>query len=66
MLKKSGLLKLKSIFGVIQGKDKIDSAWILEVSDFVKLQYAPIVACDVERVFSEYKVILSENRCKFV
>lgn len=66
VLKNSGLLKLKSISGVIQGKDKIDSASILEVSDFVKLEYAPIVACDVERVFSEYKVILSENRRKFV
>ena len=34
----------------------------LSLLDMEKLNYAPLVSCDVERVFSEYKTVLTDNR----
>ena len=30
------------------------------------LEYAPLVSCEVERGFSQYKCMLAENRRKFI
>ena len=37
-----------------------DAGWSVET--LMCLRYAPVVSCDVERSFSQYKAILRENR----
>ena len=35
------------------------------INDLNRLEYAPLVSCEVERVFSQYKSILADNRRRF-
>jgi hypothetical protein len=37
----------------------------LSSNDFTFFKYAPITSCDVERSFSRYKTMLSDNRRSF-
>ena len=37
----------------------------LTPSEMTSLDYVPLVSCDVERMFSQYKSILADNRRKF-
>lgn len=39
---------------------------IMNPSDSVNIQYAPLVSCDVERTFSSYKSIYRDNRKSFL
>lgn len=66
--KNKGYSRLKKISEILQNNSSLDAATQgeLELSDIVKLQYAPTVSCHVERVFSQYKCILADNRRKFV
>jgi hypothetical protein len=43
--------------GAIQGEE--DPA--LDSNDVTLFKYAPLTSCDVERSFSQYKTILSDN-----
>ena len=38
----------------------------LSSNDFTFFKYAPITSCDVERSFSRYKTMLSDNRRSFL
>jgi hypothetical protein len=38
----------------------------LNSSDLTPLKYAPVTSCDVERSFSHYKIILSDNHRSFL
>jgi hypothetical protein len=37
----------------------------LSANDLTLLNYAPVMSCDVERSFSRYKVLLSDNQWSF-
>jgi hypothetical protein len=38
---------------------------VLNSNDLTLFKYAPVTTCDVERSFSSYKTILSDNRRRF-
>ena len=38
----------------------------LSLSDMRSLKFGPLVSCDVERVFSQYKTVLADNRRSFL
>ena len=59
---------LKSIDSILRG-GSVDNA-----DEFTKnltptemncFKYAPVVSCDVERIFSKYKTVLADNRRSF-
>ena len=66
MKKNEGYGKLKRISSVLSRNENIDeSLEAMNLSDLTRLKDVPVVSCDVECVFSQYKNILSDNRRKF-
>ncbi|KAE9524587.1 hypothetical protein AGLY_014637, partial [Aphis glycines] len=66
--KNQGLKKLNTISKIIEEKnhDTIqDFEEELTTSDLPYLKYAPVSSADVERSFSKFKMLLSDNRRKF-
>lgn len=66
--KNQGLKKLNTISKIIEGKnhDTIqDFEEELTTSDLPYFKYAPVSSTDVERSFSKFKMLLSDNRRKF-
>jgi hypothetical protein len=64
--KNRGYSTLKKIDGIINGEViECDEDEKLPVEDLSSLKYAPIVSCDVERSFSNYKSMLQDNRRSF-
>ena len=77
---KQALLKLKSVLpknprysnileinSVLRGKGKLEhNEEEFSLSDIANFKYAPITSCDVERSFSRYKTVLSDNRHSFL
>ncbi|KAG7173974.1 Translation initiation factor IF-2-like 25, partial [Homarus americanus] len=61
-----GFEKLKKVSQIMSGDAIIDeTVQPLTMSDLLCMKHAPIVSCDVERVFSEYKAMLTDNRRGF-
>jgi len=66
--KNQGLKKLNTISKIIEGKnhDTIqDFEEELTTSDLPYFKYAPVSSTDVERSFSKFKMLFSDNRRKF-
>ena len=64
--KNKGFGKLNKVSQILSGDGKIDETLEpLNMSDILSREHAPIVSCDVERVFSEYKAMLADNRRSF-
>lgn len=71
--KNKGFATLKRLDALISGKafknegnlDDIDHLKVLSAEEMASLKYAPVVSCDVERVFSQYKTVLADNRRSF-
>ena len=64
--KNTGFGKLKRVSQILSGDANIDNTLEpLNMVDILSLKYAPIVSCDVERMFSEYKAMLADNRRSF-
>lgn len=64
--KNTGYHSLKNISELLHNGEPLNpNLQFLNPSDCCSLEYAPIVSCDVERIFSEYKLFLSDNRRKF-
>ena len=63
LLKNAGLASLLEIANVLEGVSKSPITGYdftpEEISLFV---FAPVVSCDVERSFSQYKAVLRDNR----
>ena len=65
--KNIGFEKLNKVSQILSGNANIDETLEpLSMLDILSLKYAPIVSCDVERVFSKYKAILVDNRRSFI
>jgi hypothetical protein len=56
-----GFLTLTSVCQVING-DYVHCLEDIAPEKILKLKYAPLISCDVERSFSSYKHILSDKR----
>ncbi|KAG7161425.1 hypothetical protein Hamer_G014068 [Homarus americanus] len=66
LYKNKGFEKLKKVSQIMSGDAIIDeTVQPLTMSDLLCMKHAPIVSCDVERVFSEYKAMLTDNRRGF-
>ncbi|XP_076043866.1 uncharacterized protein LOC143026958 [Oratosquilla oratoria] len=68
LTKNKGYERLRKINAImsgqpIEGLEEFLSG--LAPSDISCYQFAPLVSCDVERVFSQYKTILADNRRRF-
>lgn len=68
LTKNKGYERLRKINAImsgqpIEGLEEFISG--LAPSDISCYQFAPLVSCDVERVFSQYKTILADNRRRF-
>ena len=64
--KNTGYEDLKQSSTIHQNIDSnVSSLHNLDISDIVDLTSAPIVSCDVERIFSEPKNILADFRQNF-
>ena len=67
MSKNIGFEKLNKVSQILSGNANIDETLEpLSMLDILSMKYAPIVSCDVERVFSKYKAILVDNRRSFI
>ena len=63
---KTGFEKLNKVSQIFSGNANIDEALEpLSMLDILSLKYAPIISCDVEHVFFEYKAILVDNQRSF-
>jgi hypothetical protein len=58
------IYKIKGIFGG-NGATLGEEDPALDSNDVTLFKYAPLTSCDVERSFSMYKKILSDNRRSF-
>ena len=68
LLNNSGFQELRIVKGILEGEastEQLRDPEKLTVDELNSLKYAPVVSCDVERVFSVYKSILRENRESF-
>ncbi|KAK3895858.1 hypothetical protein Pcinc_000472 [Petrolisthes cinctipes] len=66
LYKNKGFVKLKKVSQIMCGEAIIDeTVQPLTMSNMLCMKHAPIVSCDVERVFSEYKAMLTDNRRSF-
>ena len=56
-----------TISDILCGKEvEFDNSELeLDASDLTCFKYAPVTSCDVERSFSKYKAIVSDNRRSF-
>ena len=63
--KNPGITFLSKIVNILEGKEE-DMPNGLSPKDVCNLKYCPIVSVDVERSFSWYKNILSDNRRRFI
>ena len=66
--KNKGYAIIQSVHSALTGNpdtNNSDMVSNLTPSELQCLKYAPLVSCDAERVFSQYKVILSDNRRRF-
>ena len=64
--KNSGFTSLKDIESVLAGKNKVLPAPVAKYIDVIScFKHAPVVSCDAERFFSQYKTVLAENRRRF-
>jgi Protein of unknown function (DUF 659) len=67
LTKNKGLKTLINLNGVFSHSNAIpDELKEYSINELQKYQFVPIVSCDVERFFSEYKNVLTENRRKFL
>jgi hypothetical protein len=59
-----GYSTICKISGILSGKQAIFEKDDPELSsnDFTFFKHAPVTSCDVERSFSRYKTMLSDNR----
>lgn len=67
--KNNGLRILEKISKILEGENLEDFSEFPDdysSDDFVYFKYAPITSVDVERTFSVYKTILSNNRRSFL
>ena len=62
-----GYSTLCTISDILCGKEvEFDNSELeLDASDLTCFKYAPVTSCDVERSFSKYKAIVSDNRRSF-
>lgn len=62
-----GYSTLRTISDILCGKEvEFDNSELeLDASDLTCFKYAPVTSCDVERSFSKYKAIVSDNRRSF-
>jgi len=62
-----GYSTLCTISDILCGKEvELDNSELeLDASDLTCFKYAPVTSCDVERSFSKYKAIVSDNRRSF-
>lgn len=68
VLKKNvGLAMLKKIKNILNGEliDMKDLPEDLDINDLTYFKYAPITSVNVERSFSAYKTLLTNNRRSF-
>ncbi|KAK3895823.1 hypothetical protein Pcinc_000438 [Petrolisthes cinctipes] len=66
LYKNKGFVKLKKVSQIMCGEAIIDeTVQPLTMSNMLCMKHAPIVSCDVEKVFSEYKAMLTDNRRSF-
>ncbi|KAK3895413.1 hypothetical protein Pcinc_000865 [Petrolisthes cinctipes] len=66
LYKNKGFEKLKKVSQIMCGEAIIDeTVQPLTMSNMLCMKHAPIISCDVERVFSEYKAMLTDNRRSF-
>ena len=66
--KNTGFSVVKEISAILSGEKRESKNEVIRrfsSSDLTAFQYAPVVSCDVERIFSVYKNILADNRRKF-
>lgn len=67
--KNEGLKMLEKISNILEGEDEISDMSQFpddySCNDFVYFKYAPTTSVDVERSFSSYKTLLSDNRRAF-
>lgn len=67
MDKNVGYQQLRKVNSVLENGETVDeSIQHFRVSELADFKFAPLVSCDVERIFSEYKSILSSNRRSFL
>jgi len=66
--KNEGFQTLSKISKIMSGEETITDGLPedLQVNDFIHFKYAPISSVDVERSFSVYKNILTDNRRSFM
>jgi len=67
--KNKGFSLIKEVHSILCGKPvKKISEFVTQLSpsDVKSLKFAPLVSCDVERVFSHYKTTLADNRRTFL
>ena len=63
--KNKGLKSLQLINQVLNGKTNLKLDCDLSPSEMAALKWCPITDCDIERSFSQYKLILTERRLRF-
>ena len=67
--KNDGFQKLVKIVEILEGRANIENTFSgdenYSPADISAYNFAPIVSCDVERSFSRYKALLSDNRRSF-
>lgn len=68
LAKNKGFATVKKISSLLSGKlKKTKDEYINQYSssELTAFQFAPVVTCDVERMFSVYKTVLADNRRSF-
>jgi hypothetical protein len=66
LLKNEGLETLRLISAVLTGDSKEPvPQFEFTPEELALFQFAPVVSCDVERTFSQYKAVLRDNRQSF-
>lgn len=67
MLEKNVGFKTLTISKILNGEEVSNDNFLddLNTSDLAHFQFSPIISVDVERSFSKYKHLLSDNRCSF-
>lgn len=65
-----GFQTLKIVNNALQGSvspldAEVQDGVILSAAKFLCYKYAPVVSCDVEMMFSEYKTVFADNRRSF-
>ena len=69
--KNEGLRSIKRVYNVLKEKpndqeeESDDLFHNYAPTDYESLEFAPLVSCDVERIFSQYKTVLADNRRRF-